>query len=156
MIHAWDHYPYHIKQFQNFWEWMGEQIISKQVVISEVAFNELTKPSKECKDWLKEKAIQIIPTSNEIRVAASKIKLLLGIENDNYHSDGVGEKDIFIIATAQYHDLSLVSNEEKQSSLPTNIRKYKIPAVCKLAEVAVPCVDFREYINKAGDIQVRS
>lgn len=150
IIHAWDHYP--IKQFPPLWVWMEKQIADKQIVMAEVAFDEVTNKSKECKVWLKGTDIIRLPMSNAIRVTASRIKSVLGIQDDNYHPDGVGENDLFIVATAQCHQLHLVSNEAKQPRLPRDMRRYKIPAVCGLAAVRVPCISFIAYLKDHPDV----
>ena len=81
-----------------------------------------------------------------------RIKGLLGIVADDYHSKGVGENDIFIIATALVHRAELVSDEERQNFLPTVAAKKKIPAVCGMKDVAVSCINFIEYIKRSGEV----
>ena len=83
---------------------------------------------------------------------ANSIKRLLGIEEDNYHSKGVGENDLFIIVAAKIEGAQLVSDEGRQFKLPDNMAKYKIPAVCDLAEVDVPCIQFIDLIKNSGAI----
>lgn len=73
---------------------------------------------------------------------------LMGIVGDAYHAKGVGENDILIIATARAHRAELVSNEGRQS-LDILPAKRKIPAVCAMPEVAVPCINFMEFIKRS-------
>lgn len=143
MLHAWDHYPE--PQFPGLWEWMAGKIESGEFVMSKVAFEEVEKRSPDCAKWLKEKdhAIQRLPTTNETLHIAMRIKKRLGIENDQYSTrDGVGENDILIIASAKEHDHELVSNEGRQVQIPDVVKNCRIPAVCGMAEVEVPCLDF--------------
>jgi hypothetical protein len=67
-------------------------------------------------------------------------------------SKGVGENDIFIIATARLHGAGLVSDEERQPTLPTEPSKKKIPAVCGMREVNVPCINFIEFIKRSDAV----
>ncbi|MHB8368329.1 MAG: PIN domain-containing protein [Leptospirales bacterium] len=71
-----------------------------------------------------------------------RIKGLLGIVGDSYHPKGVGKNDILIIAAARAHGAELVSDEGKQNQLPDKMAKRKIPAVCDMDEVSVPCISF--------------
>ena len=80
-----------------------------------------------------------------------RIKGLLDIAGDAYHSKGVDENDILIIAAARVHRGELVSNEARQQ-LPDIAKKRKIPAVCDMPEVAVPCINFIEYIKRTDEV----
>ena len=77
------------------------------------------------------------------------IKLLLGIVSDNYRA-GVGENDLLIIATARAQRAELVSEERRQNDLPKERHNYKIPAVCAMAEVSVPCMNFIDFIKRSA------
>lgn len=145
MIYAWDNYP--AGQFPGLWEWMASQIEAKQLVMSSVAFEEVGHKTPDCREWLKENNLEQLAISNAILQDAKRIKGLLGIVADNYHSKGVGENDILIIATARAHGAGLVSDEEKQRTLPQVLSKRKIPAVCDMHGVSVPCINFIEYIK---------
>lgn len=90
--------------------------------------------------------------TNDIVQEAQRIKGLLGVVDDNYHPDGVGENDILIIATAGTEGLVLVSNEGRQANLPQNRRRYKIPATCALDTVEVLCIDFLRFIRDSGEV----
>ena len=79
---------------------------------------------------------------------ALRIKALLGIEGDLY-GGGVGENDLFIIATARAHGAELLTDEARQPGLPKNPRNFKIPAVCNLPEVQVVCLNFVDYIKRS-------
>jgi len=70
--------------------------------------------------------------SNAIVQEAVRIKGRLGIVNEEYHSDGVGENDILIIATAKIQDLELVSEDGRKPSNPekTADSKYLACAGC--------------------------
>jgi len=72
---------------------------------------------------------------------AKNIKELLGIREEKY-TKGVGGNDLFIIAIALESGATLVSEEGRQSVLPTLKSNYKIPAVCSMEEVGVDCCNF--------------
>ena len=147
IIHAWDNYP--PEQFPGLWEWMGEQTESGELVILNVAFDEVLRRLPDCSNWLDDHGIQKMTITNETLQIALVINGLLGIENDKYHNNGVGENDIFIIASAKEHRQELVSNENRQNNLPNDMKKYKIPAVCNLRDVDVTCLNFLEFIRKS-------
>ncbi|MDP8208833.1 MAG: DUF4411 family protein [Candidatus Electryonea clarkiae] len=150
IIHAWDNYP--LDQFPPLWTWMGEQFESEDFVMSEVAFDEMDPKVSDCAKWLKEHAIQKMSVTNETLQIAFMIKELLGIENDRFHQKGVNESDIFIIASAKEHEQELVSNENRQNDLPEEMKKYKIPAVCGMLQVTVPCFSFIEIIKQSKEV----
>jgi hypothetical protein len=75
-----------------------------------------------------------------------RIKNLLGIVGDKYGA-GVGENDLFIIATARSVRGRLISNEGFQAVTPLAMHKYKIPTVCAMKAVKVTCVNFVEFIK---------
>ncbi len=150
MVYAWDNYP--IRQFPGLWEWLAEQIATKILVMPDVALEEVSKEAPECGQWLEENDIKKIHVNNAIIQDAMRIKGLLGIVGDSYHPKGVGENDILIIATARAHGAKLISDEGKQNQLPDKMAKRKIPAVCDLDKVSVPCISFVEYIKRSDAI----
>lgn len=147
MIYAWDNYP--VRQFPGLWDWIAAQIEGKQLVMPTVAFEEVEHKAPDCGEWLKDYNLERLPISNAILQDAIRIKGLLGIVDDNYHAKGVGENDIIIIATARAHGTELVSDEGKQTVLPQELSKSKIPTVCDMAGVAVTCINFIEYIKRS-------
>lgn len=149
MIYAWDNYP--IGQFPGLWEWMAGQIESKQLLMPSVAFEEVQGKTPDCGEWLKGNNLEQLAITNAIMQEAKRIKGLLGIANDKY-TTGVGENDILIIATARLHTAELVSDEAKQPILPKVPSNRKIPAVCVMPTVTVPCINFIEYIKASGAV----
>jgi hypothetical protein len=149
MIYAWDNYP--ARQFPGLWEWMAAQISTKGLVMPRVAFEEVAHKTPECGEWLKGNDLELLEINNAILQEAMRIKGLLGIVGDSYHAKGVGENDIFIIASARIHRGELVSNEGRQK-LPDIPAKRKIPAVCAMHEVSVPCINFIEFIKKSDEV----
>ena len=149
MIYAWDNYP--MRQFPPLWEWMATLVEAKSLVMPSVAFEEVVNKASECGEWLKENDLEQLEISNSIVQDAMRIKELLGIVGDDYHAKGVGENDIFIIATARAHNAELVSNEGRQKS-PDKLSKRKIPAVCDMKEVDVFCLNFLEFIKRSDEI----
>ncbi|MEO7623504.1 MAG: DUF4411 family protein [Gallionella sp.] len=150
MIYAWDNYP--ISQFPPLWEWMASQIEAKELVMPSVAFDEVNHKTPDCGEWLKDNNLEQLAISNAIVQEAKRIKGLLGIVGDNYHAKGVGENDILIIATARLHVAELVSDEEEQTIKPKVSSKRKIPAVCVMPTVTVPCINFIKYIKASGKV----
>jgi len=149
IIYAWDNYP--VNQFPGLWTWMATQIGKKKLVMPSVAFDEVANKTPDCGEWLKDNDLDLLEISNAILRDAMRIKGLLGIVDDKYHAKGVGENDIFIIATAHIHSAELVSNEgrKKLADIPA---KRKIPAVCAMAAVSVSCINFIEYIKSSGEV----
>jgi predicted nucleic acid-binding protein len=150
MIYAWDNYP--VEQFPGLWEWMASQIEAKELAMPNVAFEEVQNKTPDCGEWLKENNLEQLAISNAILQDAKRIKDLLGIMSDNYHAKGVGENDLLIIATARLHGVELVSDEERQPTLPRVSSKRKIPAVCAMQPVSVSCINFIEYIKASGEV----
>ncbi|MFO7775723.1 MAG: DUF4411 family protein [Candidatus Hydrogenedentota bacterium] len=150
MIHAWDNYP--PGQFPPLWRWMAREISAGQFVMPKVAFEEVDAHAPDCGQWLRRNHLKRIEVTNAIVQEALRIKGLLGIHGDNYHPAGVGENDILIVATALVEGLELVSNEGRQNNLPKNPAKRKIPAVCEMAGVGVPCLDFITLITRSGEV----
>ena len=147
MIYAWDNYP--IEQFPGLWEWVAIQIEIRNLVISSVAFEEVSHKAPECCSWLRDNDISRLEVTNAILQDSKRIKILIGVVDDNYHPKGVDENDLFIIATARIQQYELVSDEAKQPTLPINMQMYKIPAVCSMGSINVPCINFIEYIKQS-------
>lgn len=150
MIYAWDNYPF--EQFPPLWDWMGNLISQGQIVMSSVAFEEVSHKTPECCEWLEGMALQRIQVSNEILQEAMRIKGLIGVVDDGYHVDGVDEKDLLIIATSKLHGFSLVSDEKKQPNPPTNMSRSKIPLVCSLNTVNVNCLSYLDFIKASREV----
>ncbi len=150
MIYAWDNYP--VGQFPGVWEWLAVQVETQRLGMPRVAFDEMQKKTADCCTWLKSRNIKFIEVDNQIIQEALRIKSLLGIVGDQYHSKGVGENDIFIIATARTLGVILVSDEKRQLSNPDVPSKRKIPAVCALPQVAVECINFLDYLKASGEV----
>ena len=147
MIYGWDNYP--IRQFPGLWDWMAAQVEAKKLAMPTVAFDEVTDKTPECGQWLKDHDIELLGISNAILQDAMRIKKLIGVVDDDYHAKGVGENDLLIVATARNHGADLISDEERQTTLPKESRKRKIPAVCAMKEVAVDCINFIDYLKKS-------
>jgi len=152
-LHAWDNYP--IEHFPPLWDWVGDQISDGLFTIPAVAFEEVDRKSPECGHWLKDQGIERLQLTNEIIQEAVAIKHLLGIDEDHYHAKGVGENDLFIIATAKIHGCVLVSDEGAQFRIPDIPAKCKIPAVCGMPEVKVACVPFIDVIRQSDAVFAR-
>ncbi len=147
MIYAWDNYP--IKQFPGLWEWMAAKIKEQRLVMPTVAYEEVENKITECAKWLRDNELKRLETTNAILQDAMRIKSLIGVVGDKYHTNGVGENDLLIIATARAHQCELVSDEKRQVATPKEPTKRKIPSVCTMPEVSVPCINFLEYIKRS-------
>lgn len=150
IIHAWDNYPQ--QQFPPFWNWIETQVTSKNLAMPRRAFDEVKDRCPGCWEWLKKYDLLVIQMDTGILNEAVRIKELPGIANDQYHSKGVGENDIFIIATAKEKGFPLVSNEAVQSESIKVPSKRKIPAVCNLPQVGVLCIPLIKYIKESGGV----
>lgn len=149
MIYAWDNYP--VQQFPGLWEWMADQIEQNELAMPSVALDEVAHKAPECAEWLKACDIEVLDISNAILQDAMRIKNLLGIVGDKY-GGGVGENDLFIIATARAHRADLVTDEKWQPAPPKKLENCKIPAVCDMPTVAVRWLKFIDYIKLSGAV----
>jgi hypothetical protein len=146
-LYAWDNYP--IEQFPKLWEWLGNLVKRQQIVFAAAAFNEIGHKSPECSEWLEANYAFKVSVDNAITKAALDIQTKLGILQDNY-GNGVDENDIFVIATAKIKLFGVVSDEAIQSKAPTNIKNSKIPLVCSMNGIQVPCKNFITYLKISG------
>jgi predicted nucleic acid-binding protein len=149
MLHAWDNYP--VVQFPSLWEWMAGEVSSGRLSMSSVAIDEVKHKSIDCHTWLKENQITAHPITNAIVQDAMRMKVLLGIVDDGYHVKGVDENDLLIIATARTLHVLLVTNESRQYGKNT-LPRSKIPAVCEMPSVHVPCINFLEWLKASGEV----
>jgi predicted nucleic acid-binding protein len=150
LIYAWDNYP--LSHFPKLWTWLADEIEKDDLYVPNAAFIEVGHKLPDCSAWLVECECTVATETHQVLQAALAIKLALGIENDKYHPNGVDENDILIIATAKTKAQALVSNESRQPLLPSNMKRWKIPAVCALKEVGVACNDFVEYFKDSGKV----
>lgn len=150
MIHAWDNYP--ITHFPRMWDWLANEVGEQRLYLPNAAFTEVGHKVPDCCAWLNGCNCGVTKESNAILQAALSIKQLLGIQNDQYHQDGVDENDVLIIATAKVNGHALISNESRQTRLPNNLKRYKIPAVCSHANVGVNCNNFIEYLKASNKV----
>lgn len=150
MIYAWDNYPE--KQFPPLWKWMTAQVEQEVLVMPKVAFEEVEHKASDCAKWLKERNLVRLEITNSILQDANRIKGLIGVIDDNYGADGVGENDLLIIATARAYGIELVSDERKQPLLPKKLSNCKIPAVCTMNTVNVSCTNFLDFIKNSKEI----
>ena len=145
-LYAWDNYP--VQQFPPLWAWLESQITSGSLTIAGVALEEVGHKSPESAAWLKAQQIRVLPITQAILLDALRIKNLLGIHDDLY-GGGVGENDLYIIATARAHGGELLTDERRQPALPQSPRSYRIPAVCAMVEVHVQNLNFVEYFKRS-------
>lgn len=148
-LYAWDNYP--IEQFPKVWDWLGNLIGREEIVFAAVAFDEIGHKSPECCVWLDANGAKKISVNNSIAKIALQIQTKLGIFQDDY-GPGVDENDIFVIATAKVRKCGVVSDEAVQAIAPKNIKKCKIPLVCSMEGIEVPCIDFVTYFKNSGAI----
>ena len=114
--------------------------------MSQVALDEVHNVAPDCHTWLVNVGITAYPVTSAIAHSANRFKALIGVHGDDFHPKGVDENDLIIIATAHSIGCGLVSNE-LQPSAPADMRKAKIPTVCKLRGVGVECKSFVEYLK---------
>ncbi len=149
LIYTWDFYP--PDQFPKLWAWIGENVEDGEFTTPAVAFKETLDRLPECAQWLKDRNIVRLATESSVLGEALRLKNLLGIVEDAYGL-GVGENDLLIIATARVHKVELISQEARQLDLPKRRDRFKIPAVCSLPEVLVPCRNVIELIKASKKV----
>ena len=149
-LHGWDNYP--IENLPTLWSWLESEIEAGRIVVPRVAVDEIDHISPECRQWLHEiNGFNPIDVDNIIASHALLINGELDVQNDQYGT-GVDANDVIIIATAKARGFGLISNESRQPSLPSNKKKYKIPAVCNLQHVGVVCINFADLIRASNRV----
>lgn len=123
------------------------------MTIPVVALDEVVGKSPASGIWMKAQKVSVLPMTEGILMDALRIKTLLGIYGDVYGS-GVGENDLLIIATARAYGAELLTDEAPQPNLPLDRRRYKIPAVCGLPDVQVPCLSFIAFLKRSKAVFV--
>jgi len=117
-----------------------------------VAMDEIGHISPDCRQWLHDiDGFNPVDVDNVIAGYAMLINGELGVQNDQYGT-GVDANDVIIVATAKAKGFVLISNESRQPSLPANRKNYKIPAVCNLQPVSVPCINFADLIRVSNRV----
>lgn len=150
IIYGWDNYP--PVQFPKLWVWIAERIEAGDLTIPRVAMDEVAHRSPDCGRWLKAHDIPVLDVTDQILLDALRIKVLLGVQDEAYDREGVGENDLIIIATARAHSVELITDEARQTTLPAVRRRFKIPAVCALTDVDVVSLNFLDYIKQSQAI----
>ena len=148
IIHAWDTYP--LFHFPPVWDWVEENIRAGEFSISSTALNEVKNSAPDCANWLTERSIFVCELDSNVLESAIRIQTALEIDEFRDYPKGVGENDLYIIATAKKLGFTLVSNESKQPKRPSSLQNYKIPAVCELPSVKVKCISFLDLIIELG------
>lgn len=150
IIYAWDNYP--IGQFPPMWRWLAGEVAANRLVIPAVALVEVTNKAPDLGAWLVEKQVTVLQLGARELAEAARVKALLGIQGDAYHPKGVGENDLFIVACSKVRNLPLLSDEERQPNPPQVLSKMKIPRVCDLGSVGVPCTNFLSYLKQSAQV----
>lgn len=149
IIYAWDNYP--LQQFPGLWEWVAERINETTIMMPSIALGEVQVNSPDCWQWLRDADLQTHEINNAILQESLRIKDVLGIVGDKY-GGGVGENDIFIIATAYVVGKELVTDEGWQPIPPKKLENCRMPAVCSLQAVQVRWINFLSYIKRSEAI----
>ena len=150
IIHAWEAYPK--TNFPRTWTWIEERIKLDDFCISRTAHDQVEVRARDCHEWLREKNIKVLQETSEVLNVAAQIQRILQIKHDHFHSRGVDEADILIIASAKEMGVPVISEEAKQPNPPAERRRCKIPAVCKLESVNVECLSFLELIQQLNPV----
>lgn len=148
LVHGWDSYP--IEIFPPLWDWLAQQVASGELQFPDVAYVEINDVCPEAGQWLKDQTVKVVATTPAMLTVSMVIKQILGVVNDEYNPKGVDENDLLIISSASVNGVECVSDEAKQNDLPINMKKYKIPAVCKHEGVGVQCCNFLDYLKSSG------
>ena len=144
IVHAWDNYPPEL--FPPLWVWLAGEISANRLQMSQVALQEVHDVAPDCHAWLVNSGIAALAVTSAIVHSANGLKSLIGVQGDDFHPKGVDENDLIIIATARSLGCGLVSNE-LQPSTPIDLKKAKIPTICRLPQVSVQCQSFVEYLK---------
>lgn len=127
---------------------VAQQVESKEIQSITAMMEEIAHKLPECSNYLEKHNIDVIPIGDPITQNAFEIMRSLGLKDAISHPKGVDENDIFLIATGAVTNNAVISNEAEQPKIPDEIKKYKIPLVCKQQRPRVQCYSFIDYIKQ--------
>lgn len=143
-LNAWSTYP--IGVFKTMWTWLDSSHISGGTLqIVRENLEEINHKEQKCCETLKAYGIKVISPTDRILQSAESIKSSLGISDDRYTPKGVDYNDLLLIATAEVNGYSVISDEYRQPSSPSNIANAKIPLVCQRQHIK--CMSFTEWLT---------
>ncbi|MDO4260181.1 MAG: DUF4411 family protein [Actinomycetaceae bacterium] len=129
--------------FASLWEAIEEGVITRQVCVCEVVYEELGRGEGELATWVKGVPHFICPISGD--------ELALVADISRKHPEWVqGQKnygDPFLIAHAKIDGLIIVT-EEKSKGPGAADRNQKVPNIAD--EYGVACVDFFAFLRHQG------
>lgn len=87
--------------------------------------------------WLETNRFPVMEVSHDMNCESLRLEKEYQIRN---FGKGANQNDVMLIACAKLLDMTVVTFEEVQTTLPAEKRRYKIPAICN--EQNVRCIDF--------------
>ena len=139
---------YPIEIFPTLWSEVASR--KDRIVFLKPIYNEIEPGGGGLKDWLESNHFS--PTdANSTDVSMLSVDLereyRAGASSQvSQPSKGVSVNDLRLIAYAKVHEKTVVTLEARQTELPKEKRKYRIPAVCE--EKGVPCINFVEMLRE--------
>lgn len=126
--------------YKTGWEYIDNCIMQGKVVTCSEIAEEIK--DLELKQWLHDKKCNILDIDDEIQenvrmIVTESPKMIEFTKNGNNTSSG----DAFLIATALSHNLSIITEENKD-------KPWKIPQVCR--KYGVPTYSLADFWEKEG------
>lgn len=127
--------------FRGLWEKIGDLIDSGELIASEEVLVELERKKDDLYEWARERRKMFLPIDEDVQKAVQELlgkypKLVGALKNRSM-------ADPFVIALAQVHDCTVVSNEDFGRE-----KKPKIPFVCK--RLGLRCMNILGLIQEQG------
>ena len=118
IIHGWENYPF--RQFPGLWKWIATKIEEKTIYMLKENFLEVENKAPDCVAWLAGNNLHIKKLSSTVIEIAKEIQNDLGIEDLRLNIKGVNENDIYLIASAKYEEVDVITNESLTNPTPSS------------------------------------